>query len=124
MSNKIKLIFVKLNFNYKPGTKQEYLNVNTQILGLIIKQATKKSPAIYLQEKIWKPLNMCNRAIWSIDKRNKIEKTFCCLGATSLDYAKFGKLYINKGKFINNQIIIHVICSHSRNKFMNSNVSY
>ncbi len=95
----------KLNFNYKPGTKQEYLNVNTQILGLIIKQATKKSPAIYLQEKIWKPLNMCNHAIWSTDKRNKIEKTFCCLGATSLDYAKFGKLYLGKGKFIDNQII-------------------
>ena len=95
----------KLNFNYKPGTKQEYINVNSQILGLVIKQATKKSPAIYLQEKIWKPLNMCNHAIWSTDKKNKIEKTFCCLGATSIDYAKFGNLYLNNGKYNDNQII-------------------
>ena len=95
----------KIRFIYKPGTKQEYLNVNSQILGLIIEKATKMSPSMFLQEKIWKPIKTCDDAIWSTDNKNKTEKTFCCIGATTRDYAKFGRLYLSKGQINENQII-------------------
>ena len=58
-----------------------------------------------MEEKIWKPIQACNDGIWSIDKKSQLEKTFCCIGATTLDYAKFGRLFLNKGQWNNNQII-------------------
>jgi CubicO group peptidase (beta-lactamase class C family) len=45
-------------------------------------------------------------ASWSIDKRkNGLEKTFCCLNARAVDFAKFGRLYMNKGNYNGKQII-------------------
>lgn len=87
----------RIKFETIPGTKQHYLNINVQLLGLILKRAVGISPSKYLEQKIWKPLGMCSNAIWSVDKKNQLEKTYCCLGATALDYAKFGRLYLNKG---------------------------
>lgn len=95
----------RLKFDTIPGTKQHYLNVNVYLLGLILQRATNIPPSEYLQEKIWKPIGMCTDAEWSIDKVNQLEKAFCCIGATTLDYAKFGRLYLNKGVWEGKQVI-------------------
>ena len=100
-----KKAFNKIKFEYLPGTKQHYLNINTELLGLIIKRATGFSPSVYLENKIWKPIQMCSDGKWSVDKKNGIEKSFCCIGATVFDYAKFGRLYLNKGLWDGKQII-------------------
>ena len=45
-------------------------------------------------------------ASWSIDKKeNGIEKTFCCLNARAIDFAKFGRLYLNKGNWDGKQLV-------------------
>ncbi|MBL4585945.1 MAG: serine hydrolase [Flavobacteriales bacterium] len=93
-----------IKFEHRPGTTQEYLNINIQMLGLILHQATGKKPSDYLTEKIWKPINMCSDAVWTKD-RNDEDLTYCCLGATALDYAKFGRLYLNRGNWNGKQII-------------------
>lgn len=93
-----------IEFECEPGTKQLYLNINIQMLGLIIQKATGKKPSEYLTEKIWKPLNMCSDATWTTDKKGN-DLTFCCLGATALDYAKFGRLYLNGGRWNGEQVI-------------------
>ena len=94
----------QVEFTSAPGTYQEYLNVNIQMLGLIIHRATGKKPSEYLTEKIWKPINMCSNATWTVDKKGN-DLTYCCMGATALDYAKFGRLYLNEGNWDGNQII-------------------
>jgi len=90
-----------------PGTKWEYRSGNTQVLGLILERALKeKTVTEYLQEKIWNPIGMERDASWSIDKKNNgMEKTFCCLNATAHDYAKFGRLYLNKGNWNGKQVL-------------------
>ena len=88
-----------------PGTKQHYLNINIELLGLVLKRATGISPSKYLEDKIWKPIGMCSNGVWSTDKKKGLEKTFCCIGATALDYAKFGRLYLNKGVWNGEHII-------------------
>ncbi len=93
-----------VEFAHQPGTYQEYINLDVQLLGLILHRATGKKPSEYLTEKIWKPIDMCSDAIWTTDKKGA-DKTFCCMGATALDYAKFGRLFLNNGNWNGNQIV-------------------
>jgi CubicO group peptidase (beta-lactamase class C family) len=45
-------------------------------------------------------------ASWSIDsKKHGMEKTYCCLNACARDFAKIGRLYMNKGNWNGTQIV-------------------
>lgn len=45
-------------------------------------------------------------ASWSIDsKKHDTVKAFCCLNARARDFAKFGRLYLNKGNWNGKQIV-------------------
>jgi CubicO group peptidase (beta-lactamase class C family) len=35
----------------------------------------------------------------------RVWKSFCCLQARTIDFAKFGRLYLNKGNWEGNQIV-------------------
>jgi CubicO group peptidase (beta-lactamase class C family) len=98
---------VKLKLEKEPGTHYAYKSGNTQLLGIVLERALKnKTVTSYLQEKIWQPLQMEFDASWSIDrKKNGLEKTFCCLNARARDYAKIGRLYLNKGNWNGNQVV-------------------
>lgn len=96
----------KLKIKSEPDKKFEYISENTQILSFILEQATGEKIPEYLQEKIWKPLGMEYDATWSIDsKKHKEAKAFCCINAVALDFAKFGRLYLNGGKWNGKQIV-------------------
>lgn len=97
----------KLKLKAKPGTNFEYNSGNAQLLGWVLERALKgKNISQYLEEKIWHPLQMQYDASWSIDKKNNgIEKTFCCLNARALDFAKLGRLILQNGKW-NNHIVV------------------
>ncbi len=98
-------------FNIHPffpaGDHFEYSNINTQLLGIILERATGRSVSQYLQEKIWEPIGMEYPASWSLSSAgpNGIEKAFCCLNARTVDFAKFGRLYLNRGNWNGKQII-------------------
>ena len=95
----------QIKFQFLPGIKQHYLNINVELLGLILKRATGISPSKYLEDKIWKPIQMCSDGVWSVDEKNRMEKSFCCIGATAMDYAKFGRLYLNEGVWNGKRVI-------------------
>lgn len=96
----------KLKIEKEPMSGFEYKSINTQLLGLILERATGMRITQYLDEKIWKPLEMEYDASWSIDKKNDgLEKTFCCLNARARDFAKFGRLYLNEGNWNGKQIV-------------------
>lgn len=96
-----------LKMETEPGTEFMYASGNTQVLGLVLEKALKgKTISQYLQEKLWKPLQMEYSASWSIDKKkNGVEKTFCCLNARARDFAKIGRLYKNNGNYNDKQIV-------------------
>lgn len=98
---------LKMKLKQEPGKKFEYISGNTQLLGLILERVLQgKTITQYLQEKIWTPLGMEYDASWSIDKRkNGLEKTFCCINARARDFAKIGRLYLNKGMWNGKQIV-------------------
>jgi CubicO group peptidase (beta-lactamase class C family) len=100
------LTFVKgLNIESAPGMQFNYKSINTQLLGIILTRATQTSVTQYLQDKIWTPVGMEFDASWSLDQVGGTEKTFCCINARARDFAKFGRLFLNRGKWQGKQII-------------------
>jgi len=97
----------KHHIQYPPGTQYQYSSVNSELLGLILERATKKTMSKYLETRIWRPIGMQYNALWSTDNNNEnsIEKAFCCLNTTALDLAKFGRLYLKEGNWNGEQII-------------------
>jgi len=95
-----------LKIKGKPGLKFEYKDVNTQLLSIIISRATGKTLSEYMQGKIWIPLGMESDARWIIDNnKNGIERSFCCINAVARDYAKLGRLCLNKGNWNGQQVV-------------------
>ncbi len=96
----------KLKVEEDPGKRYNYQSVNTILLGLIIERATNTKLNKYIEEKLWKPLGMQYDASWSVDsKKHLVFKANCCLNGRSIDYAKFGRLYLNKGNWNGKQIV-------------------
>ena len=95
-----------LKVESEAGKDFRYISLNTQLLGMIVAKASGKSLTAYLEEKLWQPLGMEFDASWSTDsKKHKTEKAFCCINARAKDFAKLGRLYLNKGKWNGRQII-------------------
>jgi CubicO group peptidase (beta-lactamase class C family) len=96
----------KTRTDTEPGSEFRYLSVATQLLAIATERATGMHIDQYLQEKIWIPLGMESDATWNIDSRKHgMAKAYCCLNATARDFAKFGRLYLNMGKWNGKQII-------------------
>lgn len=97
----------KLKLSEMPGQGFDYVSGNTQLLGAVLEKALKgKTITAYFQEKIWSQLDMEYDASWSLDKKkNGLEKTFCCINARARDYAKIGRLYLNKGNWNGKQLV-------------------
>jgi CubicO group peptidase (beta-lactamase class C family) len=83
-----------------------YNDYNPILEGLILERATGMPVSVYLQEKIWKPLGMEYPANWSLDSQSGgFEKMATGLNARAIDYARFGRLFLNKGSWNGTQII-------------------
>jgi CubicO group peptidase (beta-lactamase class C family) len=88
-----------------PGKQWKYLSGNTQVLAMVLEKATGKRLAEYAEEKLWQPLGMENDALWCLDKKDGMEKAYCCLNSNARDFAKIGKLYLQKGNWNGTQLV-------------------
>ncbi len=87
-----------------PDTLWSYANLNTEVLGLVVTQATHMPLAQYLQTRIWQPMGAEADAFWATDKTGQ-EVAYCCFNATLRDYARFGLLLAHDGALDGKQII-------------------
>ncbi len=95
---------MKLKMKNEPNAAFEYQSINTQVLAMILEKATGRKLQFLLQEYLWKPLGTESDALWSFDGKGNI-KSFCCMYATALDFAKFGRLYMKGGNWQGKQIV-------------------
>ncbi|MCR8746235.1 serine hydrolase domain-containing protein [Romboutsia lituseburensis] len=93
----------KLKLEIQPGTLRKYSSINTEIIGEVITNATGCSLSDYLENKIWKRIGVENDAYWTLS--NNKELAMGGLSISLRDYARFAKIYLNNGKFNNEQII-------------------
>lgn len=87
-----------------PGSFNHYNSTDTQVLGMLLVRVTGQSLAAYTEKKLWQPLQMEHDAYWITDEVG-MELAFGGLNATLRDYARFGELYRNHGRWGEHQIV-------------------
>ena len=89
-----------------PGKEFKYLSGNTQLLSMTIEKATNRKISDLVYDWFWNPMGAENNALWQIDsKKNNTVKAYCCFNSNARDFARFGKLYKDLGKWGEKRII-------------------
>ena len=94
----------KLPREAPPGTKWVYKTSETNLVGVLVADATGKPLADYLSEKIWRPYGMDRDAEWMIDDVGH-EQGGCCLGMTLRDYGRFGQFILDGARVDGKSIV-------------------
>jgi CubicO group peptidase (beta-lactamase class C family) len=112
----------------EPGKTFHYNNYNFLLLGIILERTTGMPVAKYMEEKLWKPLGMEAPSSWSLDSEaSGFEKMESGINARAIDFAKFGRLYLNNGSNWNGEQIISekwVRTSTSANSTTDPSIEY
>ena len=78
------------------GEKWVYKTGETNLIGVLVSQATGKPLAEYLSEKVWKPFGMQQDATWLLGSTGH-EIAGCCIQAATRDMARFGLFVLGGG---------------------------
>ena len=102
----------KLPREAPPGTKWVYKTSETNLVGVLVAEATKKPLADYLSEKIWRPYGMERDAEWMIDDVGH-EQGGCCLAMTLRDYGRFGQFILDGARIKGKPIVTNTWLSEA-----------
>jgi CubicO group peptidase (beta-lactamase class C family) len=86
-----------------PGTRWSYSSGDTMLLSGVLEQATGMPADEYATEVLFEPLGL-ERAEWWRDGAGHT-LTYCCLDSTSRDFARFGQLYLQEGRWGDEQVV-------------------
>ena len=90
----------------EPGKNFKYYSASTQLLAMSIEKATENKISNLVHDWFVEPLGFENNALWQIDgAKNKSKKAYCCFNSNARDFARFGKLYKDFGKWNGSQIL-------------------
>jgi len=81
----------------EPGTYNRYVSADTQVLAMVLQEATGKSLTDYCVENLWSKIGPEYDAYWNTDATG-MEMAPGGLNAALRDYARFGLLYLNQGR--------------------------
>lgn len=80
-----------------PGEYFNYQSGVTQILAFLLQKATGQHIADYASQKIWTPIQAEEDALWSLDRKDGMEKAYCCFNSNARDFARLGQLVLQNG---------------------------
>lgn len=99
----------KITFGMKeieePGVNFFYQSGVTQLLAFIVEKATGEKVSNYVSRKLWIPMHAEENALWSLDKKDGMEKAYCCFNSNARDFARFGQLLLNNGRWDSTQLV-------------------
>jgi CubicO group peptidase (beta-lactamase class C family) len=87
-----------------PGTRWLYSTGETNLVGILVSEATRKPLAAYLSEKVWVPAGMEQQSTWILSRTGR-EISGCCIQAATRDFARFG-LFILDGARVGGRSIV------------------
>ncbi len=93
----------KVDVENKPGEVFQYNNVNSMLMGEILKGATGKTAKQLIEERLFSKIGLKNYTAWEDEAGNTL--TYCCLDMSARDYSRFGLLFSRDGNWNGDQVI-------------------
>ena len=88
----------KMKNERKPGTYNQYVSMDTQVLKMVLEHASKMPFSKFLEKHVWNKVGFESDATILMDNEvDRAELAFGILAMTTRDYARFGWLYLNQG---------------------------
>lgn len=89
---------------WPPGSRYDYNNINSEILGMVLERAWGQRYSTILRDKLWSPMGG-ERARVHTDRPGGRAYTSCCLAAPAMDWARLGVLLLDDGTIGGRQVI-------------------
>jgi CubicO group peptidase (beta-lactamase class C family) len=89
---------------WTPGSKFDYNNLNSEILGIVLTRVFKDRYAHILRDKLWQPMGG-DRAFVHTDRPAGRAYTSCCLGAPAMDWARVGMMLLGRGEVNGKRVV-------------------
>ncbi|HEV7137560.1 MAG TPA: serine hydrolase [Steroidobacteraceae bacterium] len=92
---------------YPPGTHFNYSTLETEVLGWVLRRATKQSISQYMTERLWKPAGMESYGFWIMDGPPPVGREFNGAGFNAVlrDYGRIGLMMLRGGKANGKQVV-------------------
>lgn len=101
----LKSLIYNLKVVETPAKTFKYLSGNTQLLAMVLEEATGEYISDYASRKFWKPMGAEHDALWCLDREEGMEKAYCCFNSNARDFARWGQLILNKGRWNGQQLV-------------------
>ena len=86
-----------------PGTFFNYSSGDSMLLSGVLEQATGVPAHEYAREKIFEPIGMDQAELWTDAAGHGL--TYCCVDTTTRGFARFGQLYLQGGRWGDEQVV-------------------
>ena len=97
---------VRLETVMPPGEAFEYRSGDNAMLGLALERSLDETTLTdYLWTRLWDPIGAQTGGVWSTDREDGLERTWCCLAVTARDLARLGQLVLDEGRWHGTQLI-------------------
>lgn len=98
-------LLLHLPIDEEPGVRYTYLSGSTQMLAIALQRAVGMPLSSFVSTYFWEPLGATETSLWQVDRKDGIEKAYCCIASNARDFARFGKLYLQKGQWNGKEIL-------------------
>jgi len=88
----------------EPGTYLHYVSIDTHVLGMVLRKATGQNIVKYFNKYLWSEIQPEASTLFITDTEGE-PMVLGGLNMRTRDFAKFGKLYLDKGRWNGKQII-------------------
>lgn len=103
--NNLSTAMIKLPISSPPQQGFKYQSGDTQLLAMVLSKAVPMTLSEFVSTYLWQPIHAEQEALWQYNEADGIEKAYCCIASNARDFARFGKLYLHKGKWNDQQIL-------------------
>ncbi len=87
------------------GARFNYAGAQTEVLGLVLRAATKQSLCEFVDQRLWQPLGAESAASYLLHPADHVEEAAGGFNATLRDYARLGWMLANDGRVGERQVV-------------------
>lgn len=97
----------EISSNRAPGEDNHYVSPNSHVLSAVVRAVYDAPLAEIVERELWAPLGMTGEASWlqNLAGDGGVPIGYCCLQATSEDYARFGQFLLQDGVWDENRLL-------------------